>query len=220
VIKGKAIHSAPVRPALVPPSRPGFPPTHALLDEIWSRWVDGLASALAARPYLFGNGFTLADASVYGQLGMNLADPSAADVLRARSPRLDAWLRAIASDAHADARGTPALHDDLAPLLHAIGSTFVPVMIQNERAYLAAAAAGDTTFNERAFDHGRALYDGTLLGHPFRAVAKTFQVQVWREIRAAFGALGTAAQARTTTLFDVAPDAFATPAGAPAPPRG
>jgi glutathione S-transferase len=213
-------YTAAVRPALVPPSRSGFPPTHALLDEIWALQVDALAGALAARPFLFGDGFTLADASVYGQLGMNLADPSAAEGLRARAPRLDAWLRAVASDTHAHARGPLALHDDLTPLLRAVGRTFVPLMIQNERAYLAAVAAGETLFNERALDRGRALYDGTLLGHPFRAVAKTFQVQVWRDLRAAFAALGAAEQTRARALFDLAPDAFVTPASGSAPPHG
>jgi glutathione S-transferase len=196
-------YTAPVRPALVPPSRAGFPPTHAMLDAIWGLFVDALARALAGRPHLFGERFTLADASVYGQLGMNLADPIAADGLRARAPGLDAWLRAIARDEHTAAAGPLALHDDLAPLLGAIGRTFVPLMIQNEQAYLAAVAAGETIFNERAFDRGRALYDGTLLGQPFRAVARTFQVQVWRELRGAFSALQPAAQARITALLDV-----------------
>ena len=92
-------------------------------------------------------------------------------------------------------------------------------MIQNERAYLAAGAAGGTVFNERAFDRGQALYDGMLLGHPFRAVTKTFQVQVWRELRTGFAALGASEQARLTALLDVAPDAFASSASGPGPPR-
>ena len=37
-------------------------------------------------------------------------------------------------------------------------------------------------FNERGFDRGVALYDGELLGWPFRAVVKTFQVKVWRRL--------------------------------------
>jgi hypothetical protein len=62
-------------------------------------------------------------------------------------------------------------------------------MVQNEAAYLAARAAGETLFNEPAFDRDRALYDGTLLGLPFRAVVKTFQVRVWRELRSAWAGL-------------------------------
>jgi glutathione S-transferase len=204
-------YTAPVAPRLVPPSRAGFPPTHALLDEIWTSWVDALTEALAARPYLFGERFTLADASVYGQLGMNLADPTAAAALAARAPRVDAWLRAIAADSHADSAGALSLPDDLRALLRAIGRTFVPLMVQNEQAYLHARAGGETLFNERAFDRGRALYDGTLLGHPFRAVVKTFQVQVWRELRTAFEDLGSYARAHIAHLLGVSPDVFAAP---------
>ena len=203
--------TAPVRSALVPPSRPGFPPTHRMLLHAWEAYLDAVESVLREQPYLFGDRFTLADASVYGQLGMNLADPSAAEALRARAPRLDGWLRTIAADGHADVTGALTLHDDLVPLLRAIGATFVPLMIQNERAYLAAYAAGERVFNERAFDRGRALYEGTLLGQPFRAVAKTFQVQVWRELGLAFATLDAGGQARVTALLDVAPDVFPDP---------
>ena len=35
----------------------------------------------------------------------------------------------------------------------------------------------------------QALYDGTLLGRPFRAVVKTFQVAVWRELCVQWDAL-------------------------------
>jgi len=202
-------YTAPVAPARVPPSRAGFPPTHRLLDEIWADWVDALDHVLAARPYLFGARFTLADASVYGQLGMNAKDPSAAEALAARVPRVDAWIRAIAADAHAASAGALEPSDPLRPLLAAIGRTFIPLMRQNEQAFLRAEAAGERLFNERAFNRGRALYDGTLLGHPFRAVVKTFQVQVWRELRAAAGALDPGARARLTDLLGVDADAFA-----------
>jgi glutathione S-transferase len=204
-------HTAPVRPALVPPTRPGFPPTHALLDRIWEWYVDTLAVPLATRPFLFGDRFTLADASVYGQFGMNLADPTAAEELRARAPRLDTWLQTLTADAHAGSAGPLGLHDDLTPLMRTIGATFVPLMIQNERAYLAARATGERLFNERAFDRGRALYDGTLLGRPFRAVVKTFQVQVWRELQAAFAGLDAAGRTRVMALLDVEPTAFDAP---------
>ena len=52
-----------------------------------------------------------------------------------------------------------------------------------------ARARGETLFNEAAFARGRALYDGQLLGYPFRAVVKTFQVRVWREVQASWRAL-------------------------------
>jgi hypothetical protein len=56
-------------------------------------------------------------------------------------------------------------------------------MRQNERAYERHRAAGETRFNESAFNAGRAMYDGELYGQPFRSVAKSFQVRVWRDLR-------------------------------------
>lgn len=60
--------------------------------------------------------------------------------------------------------------------------TFIPLMQQTAAAWEDYRARGQTCFNETAFDRGEALYDGEVMGQPFRAVAKTFQVQVWREL--------------------------------------
>jgi glutathione S-transferase len=174
---------------LQPPARPGFPPTHALLDEIWGRWVDGVEHALGMGPFLLGERFTLADASVYGQLSMNLTDASADRALRARGPRTHAWLCAIRDRAHAGAGGRVALDARLTPLLRAVLDVFPPLMAANARAHADTVARGERVFNEAAFDRGVALYDGTLLGRPFRSVVKTFQVRVWREVCAAWAAL-------------------------------
>ena len=62
-------------------------------------------------------------------------------------------------------------------------------MRQNDAAHNIAIQAGQTTFNEAAFDRGEALYDGELLGQPFRSVAKSFQVVVWRDVQQAWMAL-------------------------------
>lgn len=192
--------SVGLRAALTPPAPAGFPPTHAILAETWTAVLAALEPVLARRPHLLGDGFTIADAGVYGQLAMNLKDPTAADDLRTRAPRTFAWLEGIRDRRHAGAGGAPALTPDLAPLLDVVARTFVPLMQQNERAYEAARERGETLFNERAFDCGRALYDGTLLGQPFRAVVKTFQVRVWRELRNAWRALDADARARLFPL--------------------
>jgi len=62
-------------------------------------------------------------------------------------------------------------------------------MQQNAVAWAMHQARGETRFNEPAFDAGRALDDGTLCGHPFRSVAKSFQVRVWRDLQAAWRGL-------------------------------
>ncbi len=168
--------------ALTPPSREGFPPTHVLLDTAWRRYLAAMEAVLAAQPFLLGSRFTLADGAAYGQLSMNLVDGRAADLLRELAPRTFDWLCMIRDGGHRDSRGDLYLDESLLPLLVCIAETFVPLMRQNEIAYREARQRGQTLFNEAAFDRGEALYDGSLLGRPFRAVVKTFQVAVWREL--------------------------------------
>lgn len=181
---------------LTPPARAGFPPTHELLQEIWDGALDAVESVLTHQPFLLGARFTLADASVYGQLGMNLKDPTAAEHMRRRAPLTFRWLCDIRDGTHAASDGALALSDRLRPLLELLDRTFVPLMAQNEAAYEAARAAGQTRFNEAAFNRGEALYDGSLLGRPFRSVAKTFQVRIWRDLRSAWSSLDDPAHQR------------------------
>jgi len=179
-------------PALTPPTRAGFPPTHRLLTHAWEAYVDGVEAVLREQPFLLGERFTLADASVYGQLGMNLKDPSAAERMRSRAPATFTWLMSIRDRRHIGREGPLRVSTLLRGLFDAIARTFLPLMAQNELAYTAARRAGETVFNEAAFDRRRALYDGRLLGQPFRAVVKTFQVRVWRELSTAWAELEAA----------------------------
>jgi hypothetical protein len=174
--------AAAVEPSRVPPSRRGFPPTHALLDSAWRTYVDAMELLLGAQPFILGDRFSIADASAYGQLSMNLIDPSTEKVLRASAPRLHAWLIAIRDGEHLGREGHLYLSEYAKPLLSIVMRSFVELMAQNEVAWRLARKRAETCFNEAAFDRGAALYDGVLLGHPFRSVAKSFQVRVWREI--------------------------------------
>ncbi|CAA0123560.1 Uncharacterised protein [Halioglobus japonicus] len=197
------------------PSRAGFPPTHALLEGAWHGYLAAMEHLLSEQPYLLGARFTLADASAYGQLGMNLVDPEAIALLEELAPRTFRWLCDISARQHCAQTGSLALTPALQPLLQMIGNTFIPLMVQNENAYEAATARGETLFNEAAFDSHRALYDGRLLGYPFRAVVKTFQVRVWRELKASWMALD--APHRAALERDYLPGASAAFEGIPAP---
>jgi glutathione S-transferase len=185
---------------LVPPTRDGFPDTHAVLDVAWARYLQGVESILSHQPYLLGARFTIADASVYGQLGMNLKDPTAAERMRSQAPVTSQWLCDVRDGRHAGRTGTLHLDLRLRALCDVIAETFMTLMAQNENAYVAASRRGETLFNERAFDRGRALYDGELLGRPFRSVAKTFQVQVWRDLRDAWASLDRGSQSTVSAL--------------------
>lgn len=188
---------------LRPPERAGFPPTHALLDALFADLLDALEPLLAAQPFLFGERFTLADASVYGQLAMNRADPSADAQIRRRAPAVHAFVARLARGDFAGHRADAmlSLGPAHAPLLAFVARAFVPLMQQNAAAFERHCAAGERRWNEAAFDAGRALYDGTLCGQPFRSVAKSFQVRVWRDLLHAWRALPADARARLTALL-------------------
>lgn len=175
-----------------PPAHSGFPPTHTLLDDSWRAYLQGMETLLAEQPYLLGEQFTLADASAYGQLSMNLVDGDAATLLQSLAPHTYRWLCSVRDGEHRGSAGSLGLSAQLHPLLDSVQSTFVPLMQQNAQAYEVELARGETLFNEAAFDNHRALYNGQLLGRPFRAVVKTFQVQVWRDLQARWRELSPA----------------------------
>ncbi len=163
-----------------PPSRPGFPATHQLLEAAFERLLDCLETLLSQRPFLLGGCFTLADASLYGQLAMNLDDPSAANIMRQRAPHLFSWLQTLRSGSFPNGDGQLTVDATLAPLLDEIGRSHIPLMQQNLAACTAWQTRGTALFNEAAFNKQQALYDGMLDGKAFRHVAKRFQAKSWR----------------------------------------
>ena len=192
---------------LRPPARRGFPPTHVLLQECFSDLLAVLEPLLASRPFLFGSSFTLGDASVYGELGMNMADPAARAWIARDAPVTEAGVQRIARGevgvADEDGGGSDGnrLDESVAPLLGWACRCFVPLMQQNLDAWRRHTEAGETLFNEKAFNRARALYDGELCGHPYRSVVKTFQVKVWQALRADWEALEVGDRARLEALL-------------------
>ncbi len=187
-----------------PLAREGFPPTHALLEEAFARLTALLDVLLGGRSYLLGERFTLADAALYGQLGMNLADPSTARDLRERTPQLYRWLNVL----H---RGTPlrvdaplCIDSALKPLLAEISRTHLPLMQQNAAAHQRFKQQGQRRFNERAFNAGEALYDGVLDGQPYRSVARSFQARSWRDCQVRWAALTVPVRAELAALLPAA----------------
>lgn len=167
-----------------PPALHGFPPTHTLLEEAFEKLLVALEPIFAARPYLFGDRVTLADMSLYGQLGMNLTDPDAYRCMQRLAPHTVTWLERIHQGDFIRSRADADLflHEDLSLLLKEICRVFVPLMQQNLKAYKQYKVQGETVFNEAAFDQGKCLYEGALDGLPFRSVAKSFQAKVWTKL--------------------------------------
>ncbi len=194
----QGFHIAGLPSRLQPPARAGFPPTHELLEESFARIIGTLDALLQTRPYVLGERFTAADASLYGQLAMNLDDPSAANCIREDAPVLFSWLRRIRGADFSGSRpeGRLVLDEALFPLLREICRTYVPLMKQNYSAYLKYRDSGATLFNEGAFDEHKQLYDGEIDGRPFRSVVKTFQVKTWLNLRRLWDALEEADRLR------------------------
>jgi len=172
-----------------PPGKPGFPPTHDLLDAAFHRTLTCLERVFRSQPFLLGERFSVADASMYGQLAMNTSDPTAAATIELRAASTAARVHKMMTQGAESSMASHELRPCVAPLLEEIGATFIPLMKQNETAYEAAVASGQREFNERAFDRGSACYDGVLAGRPFRSVVKTFQVAVWRRLKTEWAAL-------------------------------
>ena len=163
-----------------------------------------MESLLTEQRYLLGEGFTLADASAYGQLAMNLPDGRAAELIEELAPRTYAWLGRIDNGEHAGADGSTEATPALRPLLDCIAKTFIPLMQQNAAAF----TPGAPRTNEAAFDAGEQLYDGVLMGHPFRAVCKTFQVRTWRDLQAQWKNLESRERQRVSELHPETADLF------------
>ena len=125
-----------------------------------------MEAVLANQPYLLGERFTAADASAYGQLGMNLSDPTAAERMRDRAPLTHTWLCAIRDARHVGSSGSLYLEDRLGGLVEIILRSFVPLMRQNEQAYREARQRGEKLFNERAFDGGTPSTTARCWGSP------------------------------------------------------
>ncbi len=165
-----------------PPAKAGFPSTHEFLESSFIRLLNILEELLSKRPYILGSRFSLADAAIYGELAMNLDDPSTAIQIKNTTPVLFNWLVRIRNhDIPRPAEGKWCLDNDLRPLLNEICRTHIPLMQLNITAYEQWREQGETVFNEKALSAGRALYDGMLGEQEFRHVAKSFQAKVWRK---------------------------------------
>ncbi len=181
-------YKAGVSRSLTPKPYLDFPETHTLLHQSWKAILEALEEVLLRQNFLLGEKFTLADASVYGQLGMNLADPEASDRMREIAPHTHQWLCDIRDNKHcvvehSDNTEDAHISSKLDNLLNVLMGTFGALMMQNERAYEHARSQGETLFNEAAFNQNKAIYAGKLQGYPFKSVVKTFQVRVWRELK-------------------------------------
>lgn len=169
-----------------PPSRAGFPATHALLEATFVAWSDALDRALSDRPFLFGERPSAADCALIGIVRSHLeVDPDTAADLRRRCPRLVRLAESPLGGRPAPAPWSPSTALEAAA--ETLASTALPILLANERAF--ERAMPGALRNERAFDAGVGLYTGEVHGHAYRSVPKTFQVPVIRALRTSWRGL-------------------------------
>jgi Glutathione S-transferase, C-terminal domain len=192
-----------VEKKLIPPSKTGFPPTHELLENSMSRLIESLESILTDRPFIFGGQFTIADASIYGQLSMNMDDPPAARMIKQKSPVLYKWLVQIRQKDFSccDTSKKLELDESQKPLFSEICRTYVPLMKQNLEAYENYKDLGETVFNEVAFNKNTAIYEGVVDNYNFKSVVKTFQVKTWLELRGKWDKLDDDSKKRLESIL-------------------
>ncbi|MCH2159996.1 MAG: glutathione S-transferase C-terminal domain-containing protein [Oleiphilaceae bacterium] len=180
-------YKAGVRASLIPPTKEDFPPTHELLEQSWKAILEALDAIFRRQNYIFGDHFSLTDASIYGQLGMNLVDPEAADKIKQIAPNLFAWLKRIDEGQFMETSNyvneNLIFNEKLSTLMNILMGTYAALMVQNERAHNDAVANGKHRFNEQGFDLGENIYTGKLRGYAFKSVVKSFQVRSWREVK-------------------------------------
>jgi glutathione S-transferase len=171
-----------------PKSRASFPETHTLLDALQVRINDALTSSLAQQPFLFGGAFSLADASAGGILCSHLdCDPETAAAMATRWPHLHAYAQGLRAPSAVSPPGAAVVPE---PLVALAVEAFLPFLQANSEAYERHGRPVARDANEPAYWRGDKLFDGTLLGFPYRTVVKTFQVAVLQDLQRRFQDLG------------------------------
>jgi glutathione S-transferase len=150
----------------------------ATKDQIEGSYLRQLAvleSHLAARPYLFGGRPAFGDFGLFAQLYECSTDPTPGALLRARAPRVLAWIeRMLSPRGEGPFEPWAALAPTLRPLLaDEVGAVFLPWSTANAR----ALAAGEKEFSL------------TLGGRPFSQQTQKYHAKSLAALRARYAAV-------------------------------
>ena len=137
--------------------------TKEQIESSFRRQIALLEPHFAARPFLFGGRPCLADFGLFAQLYECSIDPTPGAELRARAPRVGAWIERMLDPAvQGDFETWSALAPTLEPLLtQEIAGLFLPW----------------TTANARALAAGEAGFEVSLEGRPFRQQAQKYHAR-------------------------------------------
>ncbi len=143
--------------------------TAETIEASYRRLVDILDALVQRKGHVLGARPSSADFALYGQLlQLGTVEPTSAEVMAARSPRLRAWL-----DRVEDLSGLKPSDDDwfaadeagdaLAPLLAEIGRVYAPFLLANAAAAASGAERFDTEIDGRAWTQPTFHYQAKCL---------------------------------------------------------
>ena len=133
-----------------------------------------------------------------GILGSHLdCDPETASALAARWPHLHAYAQGLRTPSALPSAGARALP---APLVALAAEVFLPFLQANHAAFERHGRPVAREANERAYWRGDKLFEGTMLGMPYRTVVKTFQVAVLHDLQLRFRGLDEPVRRRLQAL--------------------
>jgi glutathione S-transferase len=134
--------------------------TRPLIEASFERAVALLEAHLAARPFLFGARPAFADFGLWGQIYNASTDPTPGALLRARAPRVMAWVERLLDPA-AEGPFEPwdALAPTLEPLLREeVAGRFLPWSTANATALAAGQPEFTVDLDGRAFTQQTQKY--------------------------------------------------------------
>jgi glutathione S-transferase len=149
--------------------------TRPLIEASFERAVELLEAHLAARPFLFGGRPAFADFGIWGQIYQLSTDPTPGSFLRARAPRLLAWVERMLDPAGEGAfEPWEALAPTLEPLLREeVAGRFLPW----------------STANATALAAGQPEFTVDLAGRPFAQQTQKYHARSLQALRERYRAV-------------------------------
>jgi len=147
-----------------------------IIEESFLRLIHILDDLFTAQPFLFGTAPSLADFALYGQLSQLAHDPTPAEILQQRSPRLARWIARL--DDASGVEGEWPTNDQktmerLEPLLRYVADIYLPFLDANAK----AVATEAETMHVR------------ILGQPFEQAPFRYQSRCFIALRERYAEL-------------------------------
>lgn len=160
------------------------------VESVYLKSLDQLEAIFQVRPYLLGDLPTLADFGFFASMFRHFAqDPTASDLMRERAPGVHEWQARLWNARGSRLAGSlvAGIPEDWSPILHEIGSAYLPFLNANAEAWKA----------------GQRRFDAEIQGVHYRRMPVS-QYRVWclEQLRAHFEALSGVASAEARALLE------------------